>query len=85
MNQYYMRIIYGIREAEDDFVTFYCPGYITREKFQNTVKQVTNDGVSMCEFNDDYIEHTIDVCNTIAKNLNAVYDFVSSEFTLVIG
>lgn len=42
MRQYYMRINYGAREAEDDLVIFYCPEYITRGKFQDTAKLVTN-------------------------------------------
>ena len=84
MRQYYMRINYGTREAEDDFVIFYCPEYITRGKFQDTAKLVTNYEVRLCDFDDDYIEYATSVCSTIAKKLNAVWGYAISEYTFVV-
>ena len=52
-----MRINYGTREADDDLVIFYCPEYITRGKFQDTAKLVTNYEVRLCDFDDDYITY----------------------------
>lgn len=84
MRQYYMRINYGTRETEDDFVVFYCPEYITRVQFQHTVDLVTNGEIKMRDFDDDYIEYATNICSTIAKKLNAVWGFVFSEYTLVV-
>lgn len=84
MRQYYMRINYGTREAEDDFVVFSCPEYITRVQFQHTVDLVTNGEIKMSDFDDDYIEYATNICSTIAKKLNAAWSIVFSEYTLVV-
>lgn len=84
MRQYYMRINYGTREAEDDFVVFSCPEHITRVQFQHIVDLVTNGEIKMSDFDDDYIEYATNICSTIAKKLNAVWGVVFSEYTLVV-
>lgn len=84
MRQYYMRINYGTRETEDDFVVFSCPEHITRVQFQHIVDLVTNGEIKMSDFDDDYIEYATNICSTIAKKLNAVWDVVFSEYTLVV-
>lgn len=63
---------------------FSCPEYITRVQFQHTVDLVTNGEIKMSDFDDDYIEYATNICSTIAKKLNAVWDVVFSEYTLVV-